>query len=69
MKPKATLAKSKYTVSTDSVMATIEATDENEAARIFARSEKIVGIETSVDLANRFADLGGYCRIYPSLGL
>lgn len=52
-----------YTITTDAVTTTIEAVDEDEAARLFARGEHITGIEDADDLRAWADGCGGWCRI------
>jgi hypothetical protein len=46
----------RWTVTTDAVTTDIEADDEDEAARLFAESERIAGIESAADLSERWAE-------------
>lgn len=55
----------KYTVATDGIKTTIEAQDEDEAARKFAAAEKIVNIECVDDLVAHYEARDGWCRINP----
>ena len=54
----------RWTLTTDAVTTTIEAHDEDEAARLFAASEDIDGIESAADLREWAEALGGWCRIH-----
>lgn len=53
-----------YTISTDAVMTQVDATDADDAARLFAASEPTyAGCETADDLAARAEELGGWARV------
>lgn len=52
-----------WTVTTDAVTTTIEAADEDEAARRFASGEHITGIEGAADLRDWAIERDGWCRI------
>ena len=53
----------RWTVTTDAVTTTVEARDEDEAARAFAKSEDLDSIADAADLRAWAEALGGWCRI------
>lgn len=57
-----------YAFATDAVMVQIEAATDNDAARKFARSEGIAGIQTMGGLLGLIAERGGYATVTDGRG-